>query len=61
MTKAGIGHAIFSFILNLIMQYSFQILWCMMNTLQLIVHLPMFLVNFPDLAIQFSELFQALS
>ena len=57
MTNAGIGQAVFSFALNLIMQYSFQILWCMMNTLQLIVHLPMFLVNFPDLAIKFSELF----
>jgi len=33
MSHAGVGQAIFTFGLNLFLQYSIQIFWCMMNTI----------------------------
>jgi len=48
-------------ILNILMQTSFQLLWALINTFQIIVHLPLINVDTPANAMRFLEEIQALA
>jgi len=50
-----------SFIINLLLSASMNLLWSMMNTLQIIVHLPLVNLTYPSNAMLFSSAFLTLA
>ena len=59
--KASQAAAALSFIMNLVLSASMNLLWSMMNTLQIIVHLPLINLAFPKNAQAFSAIFLSLA
>ena len=50
-----------SFALNILMAASFQLLWGMLNVIQLIINMPLLNVNFPSNAVFFYNLIMTLA
>ena len=61
LNTSGIITVLFKFLKNLVVKTSLQAVWTLMNSLQVIVNLPLISVRFPKAVIDFTMIFNNLS